>query len=207
MKPINFFYGAILAIIVILVLQFTNRAHGATIMPAPQADHAGVQADKVMNGITDITIDMVNSKTNTKERVMLQCDATTQSLNIFYYMNDVLGGKAKSAKHFRIAVYGNGQDGYHPGGDGVIFDGSNEKDNLRAGLEKAKVLDGKGFLSFEFYKVKDGKEQPVANSMLIPSYFAKQILEAADGIVGSEGCNINGGFTSVYPLKNLTDQI
>ncbi|QYN80087.1 putative exopolygalacturonase [Kosakonia phage Kc263] len=207
MKPINFLYAALVTIVIVVILQFTNKAEATTTMQAPRADHAGVQADKVMNGITDITVNMLNSKTNTHERVLLQCDSTTQSLNVFYYMNDVLGGKAKGATQFRIAVYGNGEDGYHAGGDGTIFDGGNMNDNLRDKLQAMQILDGKGFLSFEFYTVKDGKEIPVASSMLVPSYLAKQILQAVDNIAGSEGCNIDGGFTTVYPLKNLTDQI
>lgn len=207
MKPINLAWGVTL-IIALVVGLYLSGAIAAPQTPAlPKADHAGVRADKVMNGITDITVDMVNSETNTQQRVMLQCDATTASLNVFYYMNNVLGEKAKGASNFRITVYGNGEDGFHPGGDAVLFDSAKAKNNLRDGLLLANKLQGKGYIGFEFYTVEKGKEAAIAQSLLLPSTYAADILKAANTIQGSGGCDIDGGFTTVYPLKNLTDQI
>lgn len=208
MKLSNFFFGTLIAIVIVGVLHISRSDAEAPIgTEALRADRVGVRADKVMNGITDITIDMVNNETNLRERILLQCDATSQSLNVFYYLNDIMGGQAKSATRFRINVYGNGHDGFIPRGDTTVFDGGNINNNLRQNLNAIKVLEGKGFISFEFFKVADGEEMTIAHSMLIPSYFAEQILKSADTITYSEGCDINGGFTTVRPLKNLTDQI
>lgn len=208
MKISNFVFGALLAVVITGALHIKGpQANEGESAPALQADHVGIRADKVMNGVTDITLDLVNDQTHTQERILLQCDATSQSLNVFYYLNDILGGKAKSATRFRINVYGNGRDGLFPKGDSTIFDGSDINSNLRKNLNAVKVLEGRGFISFEFFTVKEGQEMTIAHSMLIPSYFAEQMLKSADTITYSEGCDINGGFTTVHPLKNLSDQI
>lgn len=175
---------------------------------ATWADTVAIRADKVMNGITDVSITMTSNKEDISQRIVLQCDSTTQTINVFYYLNDVLGGKAANATGFSINAYGSGDEGYKHGGDAVVFDGLNTKQNLRERLQTLKALDGKGFISFELYENKNGIDKnPVAHSFLIGSFYGEQILNAVESIQGSEGCNINGGFTAVYTLKNLNDQI
>lgn len=179
-----------------------------TVHEALTADRASVKAEKVMDGITDVVITLAVSETTTVQRVILQCDATTQSLNVFYYMDDVLGGKAKGATNFMINVYDNASQGYLPGGNVSVFDGANHKQNLRSALETLNKLNGIGYISFEFYESNGGIDHnPVAHSMLLPSSYNKKILEAIDSVPGSEGCKIDGGFTTVSPLKNLSDSI
>lgn len=211
MKKINLVWAAALTLLLVAIL-YTTGSFAASYdvkedvaVPAVRADRVGVQADKVMNGITDITL--TQSHAGDVQKFILQCDATTQTINVFYYLNDTLGGKAKGATNFRLTVYGNGDEGYKKGGDATVFDGQVTSDNLRKGLEKLKVLNGAGFISFEIVEAHDGIDNPIAYSFLIPSSYGDRILQAVDGVQGSEGCNIPGGFVSMYSLKSLKDSI
>jgi hypothetical protein len=172
------------------------------------ADRASVTAEKVSAGVTDIVITLAVAETKTVQRVILQCDATTQSLNVYYYLHDELGGKAKGATNFMLNVYDGPDSGYLHGGNISVFDGAAHKDNLRSSLERMKKLGGIGFISFEFYEQISGiGATPIAHSMLLPSSYVDKILAAIDSVPDSEGCNINGGFTTTYPLNNLSDSI
>jgi hypothetical protein len=172
------------------------------------ADRASVSADKVMDGIADVTLTLKNTETNTVQRVVLQCDTTQATITAFYYMNDVLGGKAQGATGFLVNVYDGPDGGYKHGGDVKVFDSTKDKDNLRKSFERLKKLNGAGFISFEFFETTGGINQnPIAHSMLLPSGYLSKILNAMDEYPDAKGCQINGGATSVYPLKNLTDTI
>lgn len=176
--------------------------------PALVADLASVSADKVMSGIADITLTLKNSETNTTQRIVLQCDTTQQTITSFYYLNDVLGGKAKGATGFQVNVYDGPDAGYKHNGDVKLFDSSKDKDNLRKSFDRMKKLNGVGFMSFEFFETTNGIDHnPVAHSMLLSSSYLKKILAAMDEFPDVDGCSINGGAVSVYPLKNLTDSI
>lgn len=169
-----------------------------------KAAKVSISTDKVMNGITDITINAFAGKTT--ERYILQCDATTQTLNVFYFLKDTTGGKAKGATGFAITVYDNDDQVYTQGGKVEVFDGQNTKVNLRKALDRLLQLKGVGYIVFEFYENVDGiGRSPVAYSLQISSKEVPHILQAIDAVQGSEGCNIDGGFTSVHSLKNLTD--
>lgn len=176
--------------------------------PALVADLASVSADKVMSGIADITLTLKNSETNTTQRIVLQCDTTQQTITSFYYLNDVLGGKAKGATGFQVNVYDGPDSGYKHNGDVKLFDSSKDKDNLRKSFDRMKKLNGVGFMSFEFFETtNDIDHNPVAHSMLLSSSYLNKILAAMDEFPDVDGCSINGGAVSVYPLKNLTDSI
>lgn len=211
MKKINLVWGAALALLVVALLYTTGAIAASydvkadTKTPAVVAERVGISADKVMNGITDITISQ--SAKGEIQKLILQCDATTQSINLFYYMNDTLGTKAKGATNFRITVYGNGKDGYHKGGDATVFDGQATTDNLRKGLEKLRALEGGGYISFELVEAHDGLDNPIAYTFLLPSSYGDVILQRVDSVQGSEGCDIDGGFVSTYSLKSLKDSI
>ncbi|AEV89740.1 hypothetical protein OBP_303 [Pseudomonas phage OBP] len=212
MKKINLVWAAAAALLVIAFL-YTTEGKAASydvkenvaVVAAERADRVGIQADKVMNGITDVTI--TQSKDGNVQKFILQCDATTKSINMFYYLNDTLGTKAKSATNFRVTVYGNGDEGFIKGGDVTVFDGQLTTDNLRKGLEKLNALGGAGFINFEIVEAHDGIDNPIAYSYLIPSSYGQRILQAVDGVQGSEGCDIDGGFVSMYSLKSLKDSI
>lgn len=165
-----------------------------------------VKAEKVMDGVTDIVINTYKGKE--KQRILLQCDSTTQSITAFYYMKDVLGGKASGANGFAITVYDNDKQELRKGGEAEVFDGANTKQNLRKGLERLSVLKGTGYIVFQFHEsINSIDREPTAFSMMIPSSYYKNIIDAVDSVEGSGGCNIDGGFTSTYSLKNLTDSI
>lgn len=170
------------------------------------ADYASVTADKVMDGVADVTLTLQNKATNTTQRVMLQCDTTQQTITSFYFMKDVLGGKAKGATGFLINAYNNAAEGYKHHGDVSVFDSTKDNYNLRKSFDLLSKLDGAGFISFEFFETNGGVEQnTIAHSMLLPSSYLPKILEAMDKYPDADGCRINGGAVSVYPLKNLTD--
>jgi hypothetical protein len=172
------------------------------------ADKASVTADKVMDGIADITLTLQNTEKNVTQRVVLQCDTTQQTITSFYYLNDVLGGKAKGATGFLVTVYDGPDGGYKHNGDVKVFDSTKTKDNLRKSFDRLKKLNGVGFISFEYVETTGGIDQnPVAYSMLLPSGYLSKILEAMDKFPDVDGCRIDGGAVSVYPLKNLTDSI
>lgn len=176
--------------------------------PALVADLASVSADKVMDGITDVTLTLKNKATNTIQRVILQCDTTQQTITTFYYLDDTTGIKAKGATGFLVNVYGDPSTGYKHGGDVKVFDSTKDKDNLRNGFNRLKNLNGAGFISFEFFETVNGiGETPIAHSMLLSSGYLNKILSAMDKYPDAQGCDINGGAVSVYPLKNLTDSI
>lgn len=199
---------AIIALVAALMAATSSKAASYDIkeVAAQQVVKAAkvtVSTDKVMNGITDITINAYNGKTS--ERFILQCDATTQSLNVFYYLKDTIGTKAKGATGFAITVYDNEDTVYTQGGKVEVFDGQDTKANLRKSLDRLLQLKGVGYVVFEFYEHVDGiGRSPVAYSLQIPSTEIPRIIQAIDSVQGSEGCNIDGGFTSVYSLKNLT---
>lgn len=212
MKKINLVWAAALALLVITLLYTTNSfaasydvKEDVGVVATERADRVGIQADKVMNGITDITI--TQSKDGNVQKFILQCDATTKTINLFYFLNDTLGNKAKGATNFRITVYGNGNDGYNKGGDATVFDGQVTTDNLRSGIKKLEALNGAGFINFEIVEAHDGLDNPIAYSYLIPSSYGARILQAVDGVQGSEGCDIDGGFVGMYSLKSLRDSI
>lgn len=170
------------------------------------ADYASVTSDKVMDGVADITLTLQNKASNTTQRVMLQCDTTQQTITSFYYMKDVLGGKAKGANGFQINAYNNADEGYKHNGDVSVFDSTKDNYNLRKSFDLLSKLDGAGFISFEFFETNGGIDHStIAHSMLLPSSYLPKILEAMDKYPDADGCRINGGAVSVYPLKNLTD--
>lgn len=176
--------------------------------PALVADLASVSADKVMDGIADITLTLENKATNTKQRIMLQCDTTQQTITSFYYLDDTTGAKAKGATGFLVNVYDGPDAGYKHGGDVKVFDSTKSKDNLRNSFNRLKKLNGVGFISFEYFESNPQMGQlPIAHSMLLSSGYLDKILAAMDKYPDVQGCSINGGFVSVYPLKNLTDSI
>lgn len=211
----NMFKIILAGLAIIFVVLVSNSSQAASydvketvINKALVADRASVEANKVMDGITDIAITLGVSETKTVQRVILQCDATSQSLNVFYFLNDALGNKATGATNFMVNVYDGPELGYLHGGNISVFDGAVSKDNLRKAFERLKQLGGVGYISFEFYeKLEDNKKSPIAHTMLLPSSYVDKIISAMDKVPGSEGCNIDGGFTTVYPLKNLSDSI
>lgn len=176
--------------------------------PATVADVVTVSADKVMNGISDITVTLENTQSNTKQRIMLQCDVTQQTITAFYYLNDVLGGKAKGANGFQVNVYGDPAIGFKHNGEVKVFDSTKDKDNLRTSFDRLKKLNGVGFISFEFFETNgDIDHSTIAHSMLFSSGYLQEILKAMDAYPDVDGCSINAGAVSVYALKNLTDTI
>lgn len=179
-----------------------------TVQPATVANAVIVSADKVMNGIADITVTLENTTTNTKQRIMLQCDVTQQTITAFYYLNDVLGNKAKGANGFQINVYGDPAIGFKHNGEVKVFDSTSDKDNLRNSFNRLKKLQGAGFISFEFYETNGNIDHStIAHSMLFSSGYLEKILEAMDKYPDVNGCDISSGAVSVYSLKNLTDTI
>jgi len=201
--------------VMIMMIGFANIAIAAShnvkpdpFYPALVADRAEVTADKVMDGIADVTLTLHDSKANVTQRVVLQCDVTQQTITTYYYLDDLTGGKAQGATGFQVNVYDGPDDGYKANGDVKIFDSIKDKDNLRKSFDRMKKLNGVGFFSFEFYETRGGiKANPVAHSMLLSSSFLPAIFAAMDKYPDAEGCRINGGAVSVYPLKNLTDSI
>lgn len=176
--------------------------------PAYVADMATITADKVMGGVVDITLTMRDSGAKVTQRVMLQCDTTQQTVTAFYYMDNIMGYKAGGANGFQVNVYGTPADGYYHNGDVKVYDSSNVKDNLRKSFNRMKKLDGTGFISFEFTETKgDIDHNTVAHSMMLPATYLNKIFAAMDKYPDADGCSIDGGFVSVYPLKNLTDEI
>ncbi len=220
MKLINFFIQMLRPVhfriaLALMLAGFATTAIAASYdikpdvaQPVLVADRAEVSADKVMDGIADITLTLHDSKANVTQRVILQCDVTQQTITSFYYMDDVTGGKAKGATGFQINVYDGPDSGYKAGGDYLAFDSVKDKDNLRKSFDHMKKLNGVGFLSFAYYETNGGiKANPVAHSMLLSSSYLPTIVAAMDKFPDAEGCRINGGAVSVYPLKNLTDSI
>lgn len=212
MKKIRIAYIAAFTLLVFAFLYTTTSRAAAydikedTFIPTLVAAKTVIKAEKVMNGITDLSFNMYNGKE--QQKVILQCDSTTETVNVFYYLKDTVGGKATGATGFAITVYGNGDKGYAQNGHAVVFDGLDPADNLRHGLDRLRDLNGLGFIVFEFYQIVDGQgRSPIAFSMMIPSTQIDTILKAIDSIEGSGGCNIPGGFTSVYSLKSLKDSI
>lgn len=200
----------------VALIGFASIAHGAsydvkeeTVTPVVLvADLATISSDKVMDGVTDVTLTLKDSKADITQRVVIQCDINQETITAFYYLNDTLGSKAKGANGFLITVYGNPGIGYKPGGEVTVFDSNKEKDNLRTGINRLSKLNGNGFISFEFYESKGNiNKNPVAYTMLLSSGYLSKIQAAMDQHPDVKGCSLNGGFTSVYPLKNLTDSI
>lgn len=174
--------------------------------PALVADRASVTSEKVMDGITDVVLTLAHSPTKTVQRVILQCDATQQTVTSFYYLKDTLGGKAKGATGFQVNVYNGPDQGYLHNGDVMVYDSQNAKDNLRNSFNRLKQLNGVGYISFEFFETHDDIDHtPIAHTMLLPSSYLPKILAAMDKYPESQGCNIPGGFVSVYELKSLKD--
>lgn len=210
MKKIRLVYAFAITLLAAVLLHTTSSRAASydvkedVVVPTLVSAKTTVKAEKVMNGITDIIFNMQNGAE--KQKIILQCDSTTDSINVFYYMKDTLGSKATGATGMVITVYGTTDGGYVHNGQAVVFDGLDPADNLRSGLTQLRKLNGLGYVVFEFYEMVDGiGRSPIAYSMMIPSTQAETILKAIDSVEGSGGCSISGGFTSTYSLKSLKD--
>lgn len=166
------------------------------------AERTSVSAEKVMNGVTDLDVTMSAGKDT--QRVIIQCDANTQSLNVFYYMKDVLGGKAKGATGMAITLYYADTTEYVPLGLGAMFQSEKQGKNLRNALTKISGMDDNGVAVLEFYEVMaDGSHSTVAYSQALKAKYFASMVTSIDAIEGSEGCNIDSGFASISPLVRL----
>lgn len=175
------------------------------VLPAlPKNAVVSVKAEKVMDGVTDLNVYTQVGKN--KERFILQCDANQQTMSVYYFMKDTLGGKAKGADAWGITLYEGTDTHYVEGGRGFIYNSEIIGSNFREKLSKIANSGINGYMVFEFYQtMADGSRSTIAQSNPIKFSVAKDMLKAVDAIPNSEGCNLEGGFTTVQPLVRYGD--
>lgn len=203
-------------VMIIAAMAYTNRAkaddsYGLTNNPTAgfvKAEEVTVSAEKVMDGISDI---IVTTKAGSRtDKFILQCDSSTETGTVFYYVQTPEGVKAVNATGMSIQFYRN--DAPKPQtqkevGRRFTYITTQDHNSLRDGLNALPEIQGDGFWVLHFFRTVTGSEKtPIAWSMGIEPKVAQEMLDKLDTIKDGSDCSYHSEFNSLFALKNLNDQ-
>lgn len=188
---------------VFLVALVFSITHDAKASELTYSYHTTATSAKVMDGISDVIITTSDRKAKAQEKFILQCDTTTESVNIFYWMHDSEGTKLTGAEGMTILAY-NQNDTQTKANAAVLYDSSSDKASIREALDLVNKMDPDGTFVLQFWKWnKTFDQEVVGNSMMIPRDVAQVILDKLEGVDPLNDCDIHSEFSSTYSLKNF----
>lgn len=205
---------AVVFLIMALAYSTSSKAqesYGVTGNPSVyfvQPEKVTVEAEKVMNGITDIVI--TTQYNQRVDKFILQCDTSTESSSIFYYTQDKWGNKANHATGMSIQFYKHGTkvpEDQNQVGRRYTYITTQDHNSLRDGLQALPEIQGMGFWVMHFFKTEGRERKSIAWSMMIEPKVATEILEKLDSIKDGSKCDYHSEFNSLYQLRTLNDEV
>lgn len=191
-----------LGVLFFMALAF-SVTHNAKASELTYSYHTTATSAKVMDGISDVIITTSDRKAKSQEKVIFQCDTTTESVNIFYYLHNGEGVKLTGAEGMTIVAY-NQNDTQTKANAEVLYDSSSDKASIREALDLINKMDPEGTFVLQFWKWDESFDQVVVgNSMMIPRDVAQVILDKLEAVDPLNDCDIHSEFSSTYSLKNF----
>lgn len=156
---------------------------------------------KVMDGISEVVIGSMDRKSKREDKFVLQCDSTTESLNVFYYLHND-GKKITGSEGMTIQVYAQNDDKATPNAR-TVYDSTSDKVSLHQALLKISAMDEGTTFVFRFFKLDETYDPlTVGYSMMIPKEMAQEIMDKFEEVDMMNDCDIHSEFTGIYSLKD-----